>query len=164
MDMNFEWDPRKAPANRKKHGVSFGLARIFDDPDHSGTEAREIIAWDIPHDSGSSLSASSSEATEFGSSVPGRQRGRSGRTMKTARAPRRSKVDRGEMRREYRFDYTKARPNRSAGRFQAGAVAVVLDPDVALVFGSSNRVNRLLRSVIAAMPDRGRKRVKAGYQ
>ena len=48
------------------------------------------------------------------------------------------------MRREYRFDYTKARPNRFAGRFQTGAVAVVLDPDVASVFGSSNRVNRLL--------------------
>ncbi len=82
--------------------------------------------------------------------------------MKTARTRSRSKVDRGEMRRDYRFDYTKARPNRFAGRFQAGAVAVVLDPDVASVFGSSNRVNRLLRSVIAAMPARGRKRVKAG--
>ena len=48
------------------------------------------------------------------------------------------------MRREYRFDYMKARPNRFVGRFQTGAVAVVLDPDVASVFGSSNRVNRLL--------------------
>ena len=52
MDMSFEWDPRKAAANRKKHGVSFEealtvfgdrLARIFDDPDHSSGEAREII-------------------------------------------------------------------------------------------------------------------------
>jgi uncharacterized DUF497 family protein len=52
MDISFEWDPRKAAANRKKHGVSFeealtvfgdSLARIFDDPEHSGTEAREII-------------------------------------------------------------------------------------------------------------------------
>src|SRR2546421_1015932 len=73
--------------------------------------------------------------------------------MKTGRARSRIKVG-GEMRREYRFDYTKARPNRFVGRFQTGAVAVVLDPDVASVFGSSNRVNRLLRSVIAAMPDR----------
>ena len=83
--------------------------------------------------------------------------------MKTGRARSRIKVG-GEMRREYRFDYTKARPNRFVGRFQTGvvAVAVVLDPDVASVFGSSNRVNRLLRSVIAAMPDRRRKRAKAG--
>jgi hypothetical protein len=65
------------------------------------------------------------------------------------------------MRREYRFDYKKARPNRFAGRFRTGAVAVVLDPDVASVFGSSNSVNRLLRSLIAAMPERGRKRAKA---
>jgi len=52
MDISFEWDRRKAAANRKKHGVSFeealtvfgdSLAHIFDDPDHSGTEAREII-------------------------------------------------------------------------------------------------------------------------
>ena len=82
--------------------------------------------------------------------------------MKTRRARSRSDVDRDDMRREYRFDYKKARSNRFAGRFQAGAVAVVLDPDVASVFGSSNTVNRLLRSVIAAMPERGRKRAKAG--
>jgi hypothetical protein len=52
MDMSFEWDPRKAAANRKKHGVSFEealtvfgdrLACIFDDSDQSAPEAREII-------------------------------------------------------------------------------------------------------------------------
>jgi len=69
--------------------------------------------------------------------------------------------DRAEMRPEYRFDYRKARPNRFAGGFKAGAVAVVLDPDVASVFGSSDTVNALLRSVIAAIPER-RKRAKAG--
>jgi hypothetical protein len=66
------------------------------------------------------------------------------------------------MRPEYQFDYRKGRPNRFAGRVRPGAVAVVLDPDVASVFGSSDRVNALLRSVIAAMPERGRKRAKAG--
>lgn len=48
----FEWDPRKAESNLKKHGVSFvealtvfadPVARIFDDPDHSSDERREII-------------------------------------------------------------------------------------------------------------------------
>jgi uncharacterized protein len=52
MDLSFEWDPRKAAANRRKHGVSFEqaipafgdpLARIFDDPDHSVSESRELI-------------------------------------------------------------------------------------------------------------------------
>ena len=52
MDLSFEWDPRKASANKRKHGVSFEqaiqvfgdpLARIFDDPDHSESEPRELI-------------------------------------------------------------------------------------------------------------------------
>jgi uncharacterized protein len=52
MDPRFEWDRRKAAINDAQHGVSFKealtvfsdpLARIFDDPDHSSTEAREII-------------------------------------------------------------------------------------------------------------------------
>ncbi len=66
------------------------------------------------------------------------------------------------MRTEYRFDYRKARPNRFAGRIQAGSIAIVLDPDVASVFGSSETVNALLRSVISAMPEHRRKRLKAG--
>ena len=52
MSVQFDWDAAKAKANLKKHGVPFTealtvfvdpLARIFDDPDHSETEAREII-------------------------------------------------------------------------------------------------------------------------
>lgn len=50
--MTFEWNPRKAASNRKKHQVSFEealtafadpLARIFDDEAHSFNEPREII-------------------------------------------------------------------------------------------------------------------------
>ena len=49
--MNFEWDPRKADANRRKHGVSFDeavsvfldpLAVSGPDPDHSIGEYRFI--------------------------------------------------------------------------------------------------------------------------
>jgi uncharacterized protein len=52
MSFEFEWDPKKAEQNLKKHGVAFeealtvfadSLARIFDDPDHSTDEIREII-------------------------------------------------------------------------------------------------------------------------
>jgi uncharacterized DUF497 family protein len=48
----FEWDATKARENVRTHGVAFEealtvfadpLARIFDDPDHSGTESRELI-------------------------------------------------------------------------------------------------------------------------
>ena len=50
--VNFEWRDSKSEANVRKHGVSFQealtvfadpLARIFDDPDHSTDEMREII-------------------------------------------------------------------------------------------------------------------------
>ena len=49
--MRFEWDPRKAAANRRKHGISFeeattalrdDLALTGRDPDHSTDELRYI--------------------------------------------------------------------------------------------------------------------------
>ncbi|MDO9347681.1 MAG: BrnT family toxin [Anaerolineales bacterium] len=53
--MNFEWDPRKAEINLRKHGVSFteagtvfgdDLAITVPDPDHSKNEDRYItIGW-----------------------------------------------------------------------------------------------------------------------
>jgi hypothetical protein len=55
---------------------------------------------------------------------------------------------------EYRFDYTKSKPNRFATRIAPGAVAVMLDPDVARVFKSAETVNGVLRAVAAAMPRR----------
>ena len=67
-----------------------------------------------------------------------------------------------EMRPEYRLDYTRARSNRFTGQVPANVVAVVLDPDVTAVFGSSDSVNALLRSVVRAMPDRAGRRRKAG--
>ena len=50
--MKFEWDPRKAELNLKKHKVSFEeamtvffdvLAKITFDPDHSNDEHRQIL-------------------------------------------------------------------------------------------------------------------------
>ena len=52
MTREFEWDAQKAAENLKNHGVAFDealtvfadpLANIFDDPDHSGEERRELI-------------------------------------------------------------------------------------------------------------------------
>ena len=52
MTPTFEWDPRKAASNLRRHGVSFEeastvfpdpLARFFDDEDHPSQEQREII-------------------------------------------------------------------------------------------------------------------------
>lgn len=75
----------------------------------------------------------------------------SGRTTKKV-SRRKTSASRDDMRREYRFDYAKARPNRFATMLGRQTTAVILDPDVASVFESPESVNRLLRSVIAALP------------
>ncbi|MEK7408853.1 MAG: hypothetical protein AAB225_27630 [Acidobacteriota bacterium] len=66
------------------------------------------------------------------------------------------------IRAEYRFDYRKARPNRFAALMEGSTVAVVLDPDVASVFQTSEAVNSLLRSVISALPEHVKREPKAG--
>lgn len=52
MALRFEWDPAKARANRRKHGVSFEEATsvfvddhalLIGDPDHSDSEDRFIL-------------------------------------------------------------------------------------------------------------------------
>jgi uncharacterized DUF497 family protein len=52
MALSFEWDPRKAAANLRKHRVSFAearttfadpLGRVVDDPRHSGYEERSVL-------------------------------------------------------------------------------------------------------------------------
>jgi len=49
--LEFEWDPKKAASNLRKHGVSFEeaasvfddvLATIYEDPDHSVSEKRDL--------------------------------------------------------------------------------------------------------------------------
>lgn len=57
-----------------------------------------------------------------------------------------------ELREEYRFDYTKAKPNPFAGQRDEPRVVVVLDPDVAEVFETPDSVNEVLRALIKTMP------------
>jgi hypothetical protein len=54
-----------------------------------------------------------------------------------------------DLLREYRFDYSKAKPNRFAAEMPAETIAVVLEPDIAAVFKSARTVNAALRSVIS---------------
>jgi len=75
-------------------------------------------------------------------------------------APSTESVD---LRTHYNFDYSRSKPNRFAERIRKGSVAVVLEPDVANVFRSSEAVNNFLRSAIAAMPKsqpNGKKRTR----
>ena len=51
-----------------------------------------------------------------------------------------------ELRAEYEFDYHQAKPNRFAAGLKKGGRMVVLDPEVAEVFQSSQAVNAVLRT------------------
>jgi hypothetical protein len=72
--------------------------------------------------------------------------------MKKTSARKKKQTKQEALRSEYRFDYGKSKPNRFASKISEGAIAIVLEPDVAAVFKSSKTVNALLRSVISAMP------------
>jgi len=76
-----------------------------------------------------------------------------GLIMRRTSTSRKHQPLRNTMRKEYRFDYRRAKPNRFAEKMSEGVVVVILEPDVAAVFKSSEAVNALLRSVIAAMPE-----------
>jgi len=56
-----------------------------------------------------------------------------------------------ELRAHYKFDYSKAKPNRFASRLGEEAIVVVLDPDVAAVFTTSEEANQALRVLIGAL-------------
>jgi hypothetical protein len=68
--------------------------------------------------------------------------------MKKTTSPK-ARVRNDELAAEYRFDYSRAKPNRFAAQMGADTIAVVLAPDVATVFPSSEAVNSALRSIMA---------------
>ncbi|MFZ1041247.1 MAG: hypothetical protein WAN58_08040 [Anaerolineales bacterium] len=55
---------------------------------------------------------------------------------------------------EYRFDYRKAKPHRFAARMKDEPLIVLIEPDIAKVFTSSEQVNKALRALISAMPEK----------
>ena len=56
-----------------------------------------------------------------------------------------------ELKAHYDFDYGKAKPNRFAARLNQESLMVVLDPDVAAIFPTSESVNETLRVLAAAL-------------
>ncbi len=158
--MEFEWDINKAHTNLKKHAVSFDeaqtvfddpLACIFDDEWHSFGEARELI---IGHSSNNRLLIVSftellpSFVVSSELSAHGRQRHKSVRHMKSTESTEQN----DDMLAEYSFDYSKAKPNRFAKQ-SSNVTTIVLDPDVAKVFTTSEAVNKALRAILAALPN-----------
>lgn len=57
-----------------------------------------------------------------------------------------------ELRDDYRFNYNEAKPNRFAAKLVKGGRLVVLDPEVAAMFDSSERVNSVLHALLKTMP------------
>jgi len=73
---------------------------------------------------------------------------------KTSAAKSRGSRAAKDMRGEYRFDYSRAQPNRFARRAQQKSVVVLLAPDVAKVFKTGESVNDALRAILKALPHR----------
>lgn len=61
------------------------------------------------------------------------------------------KILHDDLQDHYAFDYKKAKPNRFASRLGQDTVMVVLDPDVAAIFPTSEAVNETLRVFAAAL-------------
>src|SRR5207247_9557425 len=77
--------------------------------------------------------------------------------MKKAKRSERAvpQIDPDEILPEY--DFSRARPNKYAPRYQKGALVVTLDPEVAQVFQSAEDVNQTLR-LLARLIRAGRDR------
>jgi hypothetical protein len=82
--------------------------------------------------------------------------------MKKTRTAKTPRQDDEDLLPEYRFDYSKARPNRFAARIQQGSRVVVIDPDVAEVFDNPESVNAVLRALIETMPGKAPASIREG--
>ncbi len=60
---------------------------------------------------------------------------------------------------EYHFDYSKSRPNRFAKDIADGSLVVVLEPELAEVFKTPERVKAILLAIAQAMPPKESKAV-----
>lgn len=166
MALLFEWDTKKAQINFRKHGVSFDEAcTVFNDP-LAAIRRREAF--------GHAVARNPYRLFNFGPPVDGvfhgilpnsessaldRPRDASKETMKsTSKAEPKQRRRTDELRREYDFDYSKAKPNRFAGRGSSESVVVLLDRDVAKVFKTPESVNSTLRVIVSALPRTRRSR------
>jgi len=81
--------------------------------------------------------------------------------MKNTSKAKSKQRERGELQPEYKFDYSKALPNRFAGKRGSRSVVVLLDSDVATVFKDAESVNKALRALLTAVPLTANKRGRA---
>ena len=160
-ELQFEWDETKAALrNLEKHGVTFDeassvfrdpLAKVVPDPTDPSGEDRAIMMG--RSDQGRLLLVVFTERADRIRIVSARgRRGANGMDMRKNPSRRPEPGPEG-MLPEYDLDWSKAKPNPYAARLK-DTVAVVLAPDVARAFPTSESVNTALRSVLAAVPRR----------
>jgi uncharacterized DUF497 family protein len=164
--LGFEWDERKAVSNERKHGVAFVEAstafadkRSLDIRDEIHSSSREERWIMVARSSRGRLLTVS--YTERGDNIRVSARGTSspvrGKPMKRARKrPLTDPGDEEEMAPFY--DMRGGVRGKHAKRYAAG-IKVVLDPDVATEFPTSEMVNDALRLLIQLRhPSLGRPR------
>ena len=81
-----------------------------------------------------------------------KQQGENIEIMKNTKVVEHASSVSDEMQDEYQFDYSKAKPNRFASRIGQDQLMIILDPDVAAVFKTTESVNQVLRAIITSMP------------
>ncbi len=153
--MTYEWDARKAESNRKKHGVAFEeaasvfldpLAEIYSDPGSTFSEHREITI-DVQRGGEWTSYPTANEARAFESSARDWSRGQNENNMKKELL---AKGD-DDLRAEYDLAQLGAGVRgKYYERAKAGTNLVLIEPDLAEVFPSSEAVNRALRVVAEA--------------
>lgn len=148
--MQFEWDPGKARQNLEKHGVSFAeamtafadpLSLTVFDPEHSMEEDRYVLQG-VSGLGRLVVVAHTDRGKPSASSVLDWPPGVSGGAMGTSKR-RRAEDD---MRAEY--DFSGGVRGKYVARVGRGTNVVILDPDVARVFKTTEAVNTALRSQI----------------
>jgi len=147
MSLDFEWDADKAKRNIKKHAVSFEeastvfrdpLAPTIHDPQHSQDEDRYVILGESARSR--LLVVSRTVTIEFASSALVSQRARSGETMKKGTSKKKDMLE--------EYDFSQGERGKYAERYAAGTNVVVLAPDVAAAFPTTESVNEALRALI----------------
>ncbi|MBU2444116.1 MAG: hypothetical protein KJ666_00895 [Bacteroidetes bacterium] len=76
------------------------------------------------------------------------------------RSERKTAVKEDDMLAEYKFDYSKAKKNPYADKLAQEKI-IYLDPDIAKIFPDSDSVNKALRAIISAYPQKKSKKVTA---
>ena len=155
--MEFEWDPEKAAANARKHGVDFAEAMaVFGDPlevtiadpDHSEDEQR-FLSIGSQLRAGSWLWRTRNARVGRASSALVKRALRNDKTM----SPQIHPDDNDEMRPEY--DFSQGVRGKHYKAYQAGTNVVFLDPDIAAMFPDSASVNQALRVLVRLAKTKG---------